>query len=111
MLGVGAVTIQATQNGNGTYSAAPPVNVSFNVTPSQRGYICFDQIRAADRTGNGDQLLTYTDPPPASATSPGTPGQVSYDTEGNWYWCSGLNQWGRISPTGYGSAAAPPPSW
>jgi hypothetical protein len=59
----------------------------------------------ANRTGNGNQLLTYS-PAPASATSPGTPGQVAFDAVGYWYFCYGVNQWGRIGPTGYGSAAA-----
>jgi hypothetical protein len=56
----GTVTIQATQAGNGTYAAATPVSQSFTVSASQRGNIAYDQIRTADRTGNGDQLLTYT---------------------------------------------------
>jgi large repetitive protein len=107
----GTVTIQATQAGNGTYAAATPVSQSFAVAASQRGNIAYDQIRTADRTGNGPQLLTYTTPPPASATSAGTPGQVAFDAAGNWYFCYGVNQWGRIGPTGYGSAAASPPSW
>ena len=50
-------------------------------------------------------------PAPASAPSPGTPGQVAFDAAGNWYFCYGVNQWGRIGPTGYGNAAASPPSW
>ena len=108
--GVGTVTIQATQAGNGAYAAATPVSQSFTVSPAQRGCIAYDQIKASDRTGNGNQLLTYS-PAPASATSPGTPGQVAFDAAGYWYFCYGVNQWGRIGPTGYGSAAASPPSW
>jgi hypothetical protein len=108
--GVGVVTIQATQAGNGTYAPATPVSQSFTVAPAQRGCLAFDQIKASDRTGNGNQLLTYS-PVPADATSPGTPGQVAFDAVGNWYFCYGANQWGRIGPTGYGSAAASPPSW
>ena len=108
--GVGPVTIQAAQGGNGSYSAATPVTRSFTVAPGQRGNIAYDQIKASDRTGNGNQLLTYS-LAPASATSPGTPGQVAFDAAGYWYFCYGLNQWGRIGPTGYGSAAASPPSW
>lgn len=77
------VTIQATQAGNGTYAPATPVSQSFTVAPAQRGCLAFDQIKASDRTGNGNQLLTYSSVP-ASATSPGTPGQVAYDTAGNW---------------------------
>ena len=80
------------------------------VAPAQRGCLAFDQIKASDRTGNGNQLLTYS-PAPTDATSPGTPGQVAFDAVGNWYFCYGVNQWGRIGPTGYGSAAASPPSW
>jgi hypothetical protein len=56
------------------------------------------------------QLLAYS-PTPASATSPGTPGQVAFDAAGNWYFCYGQNQWGEIGPTGYGSAEASQPSW
>jgi hypothetical protein len=108
--GAGTVVIQATQAGNGTYAAATPVNQSFEVDAAQRGNIAYDQIRASDRTGNGNQLLTYS-PAPAAATSPGTPGQVAFDAAGYWYFCYGVNQWGRIGPTGYGSAAASPPSW
>ncbi len=108
--GAGTVVIQATQAGNGTYAAATPVNQLFEVDAAQRGNIAYDQIRASDRTGNGNQLLTYS-PTPASATSPGTPGQVAFDAAGYWYFCYGVNQWGRIGPTGYGSAAASPPSW
>jgi hypothetical protein len=108
--GVGVVTIQATQPGNSTYAPATPVSQSFTIGPAQRGCIAYDQIKASDRTGNGNQLLTYS-PAPASATSPGTPGQVAFDASGNWYFCYGVNQWGRIGPTGYGSAAASPPSW
>jgi hypothetical protein len=54
--------------------------------------------------------LTYG-PVRADATSPGTPGQVAFDAVGNWYFCYKVNEWGRIGPTGYGSAAASPPSW
>ncbi len=108
--GVGLVTIQAAQGGNGSYSAATPVTRSFTVAPGQRGNIAYDQIKASDRTGNGNQLLTYS-LAPAAATSPGTPGQVAFDAAGYWYFCYGVNQWGRIGPTGYGSAAASPPSW
>jgi len=74
---------------------------SFTVGPAQRGCIAYDQIKASDRTGNGNQLLTYS-PAPAGATSPGTPGQVAFDAAGYWYFCDGVNQWGRIGPTGYG---------
>ena len=111
LIGTGSVTIQAQQIGNGTYAPATPVNSTFNITAAQRGYIAYDQIRASDRTGNGDQLLTYTVPVPASATSAGTPGQVAFDSAGYWYWCYAVNSWARIGPTGYGSAAASPPSW
>jgi len=107
---VGVVTIQATQAGNGTYAAATPVNQSFSVSAAQRGCIAYEQIRASDRTGNGNQLPAYS-PAPASATRPGTPGQVAFDAAGYWYFCYGVNQRGRIGPTGYGSAAASPPSW
>ena len=82
----------------------------FTIAPGQRGNIAYDQIKASDRTGNGNQLLTYS-PAPASAMSPGTPGQVAFDAAGNWYFCYGVSQWARIGPTGYGSAAASPPSW
>jgi hypothetical protein len=43
--------------------------------------IAYDQIKASDRTGNGNQLFTYS-PAPVSATSPGTAGQVTFDAEG-----------------------------
>jgi F5/8 type C domain len=108
--GVGSVTIEARQPGNGTYAPATPVDRSFTVAPAQRGCIAYDQIKASDRTGNGNQLLAYS-PAPASATSPGTPGQVAFDAAGYWYFCYAVDQWGRIGPTGYGSAAASPPSW
>jgi hypothetical protein len=108
--GVRTVTIQATQAGNSTYAPATQVSQSFTVAPAQRGCIDYDQIKASDRTGNGNQLLTYS-PAPASATSPGTPPQVAFDAAGYWYFCYGVNQWARIGPTGYGSAAASPPSW
>jgi hypothetical protein len=49
--------------------------------------------------------------PPAAPTSTGTPGEVAFDSAGNWYWCYAFNSWARIGPTGYGSAAASPPSW
>jgi hypothetical protein len=65
LTGVGSVTIEATQDGNGTYAPATPVDQSFTVAPAQRGCIAYDQIKASDRTGNGNQLLTYT-PAPAS---------------------------------------------
>jgi hypothetical protein len=107
----GTVTIQATQAGNGTYAPATPVSQSFTVAASQRGNTAYDQIRTSDRTGNGPQLLTYTIPAPASATSAGTPGQIAFDAAGNWYWCYAVNSWARIGPAGYGSAAASPPSW
>ena len=48
---------------------------------------------------------------PAAPTSAGTPGEVAFDAAGNWYWCYAMNSWARIGPTGYGSAAASPPSW
>jgi hypothetical protein len=44
-------------------------------------------------------------------TSRGTPGQVAFDAAGYWYFCYASNQWARIGPTGYGRAAASPPSW
>jgi len=59
--GVGPVTIQAAQGGNGSYSAATPVTRSFTIAPGQRGNIAYDQIKASDRTGNGNQLL-YVQP-------------------------------------------------
>ena len=65
LTGVGSVTIEATQAGNGTYAPATPVDQSFTVAPAQRGCIAYDQIKASDRTGNGNQLLTYS-PAPAS---------------------------------------------
>jgi hypothetical protein len=43
--GVGLVTIQAAQGGNGSYSAATPVSRSFTVAPGQRGNIADDQIK------------------------------------------------------------------
>jgi hypothetical protein len=43
--------------------------------------------------------------------SAGTPGEVAFDSAGNWYWCYALNSWARIGPGGYGSAAASRPSW
>jgi len=49
--------------------------------------------------------------PPAAPTGAGTPGEVAFDSAGNWYWCYALNSWARIGPGGYGSAAASPPSW
>jgi len=82
----------------------------FTIAPGQRGNIAYDQIKASDRTGNGNQLLTYS-PAPASAMSPGTPGHVALDCAGNGYFSYGVSQWARIGPTGYGSAAASPPSW
>jgi hypothetical protein len=66
-----------------------------------RGNIDYDQIRVAARTGNGNQLLTWSTPAPALSTSTGTPGQIAYDSSGNFYWCYGTNQWARIGPAGY----------
>ena len=97
--GVGPVKILASRGGNGSYSASTPVSRSFTIGPGQRGNIAYDQIKASDRTGNGNRLLMYS-PAPAAATSPGTPGQVAFDAAGNWYFCYEVNQWGRIGPTG-----------
>ena len=60
--GVGVVTIQATQAGNSIYAPATPVSQSFTVAPAQRGCLAFDQIKASDRTGNGNRLLIQPGP-------------------------------------------------
>jgi hypothetical protein len=48
LAGTGSVIIQTQQIGNGTYAPATPVNSALNVTPAQRGYIAYDQIRASE---------------------------------------------------------------
>jgi hypothetical protein len=78
----------------GTAAGAPP-------PPTQRGNIAYDQIKASDRTGNGDQLMTWNNPFPATPTSPGAAGQTAYDSSGNLYWCFAANTWARIGPGGY----------
>jgi F5/8 type C domain len=69
--------------------------------PTQRGNIAYDQIKASDRTGNGDQLLTWNTTAPAHSTSTGTAGQIGYDSSGNYYFCFAANQWARLGPSGY----------
>lgn len=68
---------------------------------TQRGNIAFDQIAITSRTGNGNQLLTWTFFPPPRNNSTGTPNQIAYDAVGNFYWCYATNQWARIGPGGY----------
>jgi hypothetical protein len=80
----------------GTAYAAP--------TPTQRGCIAFDQIKASDRTGNGNQLLTWSTTAPAHSTSTGAAGQIAYDSAGNYCWCYAANSWARIGPGGYSTS-------
>jgi len=73
-------------------------------TPNtQRGNIAFDQIKGTDRTGNGDQLLTYSTAP-AHSNSTGAAGQIAFDGSGNWYWCFAANLWARIGPGGFSAS-------
>lgn len=81
-----------------------PGTGSIPAPATARGNIDFDQIRVSARTGNGDQLLTYTNPPPGASTSTGTPGQIAFDASGNWYWCYATNAWARIGPGGYSNS-------
>ena len=74
------------------------------VPARETGDIGYDQIRASDRTGNGTQLLVYTNPPPGASSSAGTPGQIAFDASGNWYWCYATNAWARIGPGGYSNS-------
>jgi len=83
-----------------TGSPAETATATFSVIAA-RGNIDYDQIRASARTGNGPQLLTYTFPPPATSSDAGTPGQISFDAAGNWYWCYDTDLWARIGPGGY----------
>ncbi len=41
---------------------------------------------------------------PGTFSSAGTPGQVAYDTVGNFYWCYLANQWARIGPAGWSNS-------
>jgi hypothetical protein len=68
--------------------------------PTQRGNIAYDQIKASDRTGDGNQLLTYSEIPATSGAA-GTAGQIAVDGFGNWFWCYAANSWARIGPAGY----------
>jgi hypothetical protein len=74
----------------GTPYVAPPL------TPNtQRGNIAFDQIKGTDRTGAGNQLLTWS-PAPATSGSPGNLGQIAYD--GSFlYLCVAANTWLRAA--------------
>lgn len=69
---------------------------------TQRGNIAFDQIRGSDRTGDGNQLITWSTAP-ATNGDPGNAGQVAYDASGNFYWCYAPNSWARYGPAGYSS--------
>jgi hypothetical protein len=80
-----------------TAPVVPPV-------PTQRGCIAYDQIKGTDRTGNGDQLLTWSTTAPAHSTSTGTPNQIAYDASGNLYWCFLANTWARIGPGGFSTS-------
>jgi hypothetical protein len=71
------------------------------IPSSARGNIDFDQIRVAARTGNGQQLLTWSIPAPATHSSTGTPGQIAYDASGNLYFCYAANSWARLGSSGY----------
>lgn len=71
---------------------------------TQRGNIDFDQIRTAARTGDGSQLLTWNVIGPGSHAAPGNPGQIAYDSSGNFYWCYATNSWARIGPAGYSNS-------
>jgi hypothetical protein len=97
-----------------------------------RGNIDYDQIRAAARQGNGSlfqmagsggwaqgHLLVFdangnlidgggAGAPvvgvPATHSSTGTPGQIAYDSAGNFYWCYAANSWARIGSGGYSNS-------
>jgi len=94
-------------NGDPTYTdvgelflyapSAPPA-------PTQRGNIAYDQIKASDRTGNGNQLLTWSTTAPAHSTSTGVAGQISFDSAGNYYWCYAANSWARVGPGGFSTS-------
>jgi hypothetical protein len=63
--------------------------------PTQRGCIAYDQIKSSDRTGDGDQLLTYSTAPATSGAT-GTAGQIAYD--GSYlYLCVAANTWLRAA--------------
>ena len=89
------MTVTGTATGTlylmGVYLAAIP----------QRGNIDYDQIGIDARTGDGTQLLTWNVSKPFGHTDPGVPGQISYDTSGNFYWCYATDLWARIGPGGY----------
>lgn len=74
------------------------------IPATARGDIDYDQIRVSARTGNGNQLLTWTTPAPAVSASTGTTGQIAYDSAGNFYWCYAANSWARIGTGGYSNS-------
>jgi hypothetical protein len=67
------------------------------VPATARGDIDFDQILVAARTGNGNQLHTWTTPAPGGHGSTGTPGQIAYDSSGNLYVCYAANSWAKFT--------------
>ena len=77
---------------------------SFRYGNRFRGNIDYDQIRVAARTGNGPQLLTWSVPGPGAASSTGTPGQIAYDSLGNFYFCYATNSWAQIGAGGYSTS-------
>jgi hypothetical protein len=77
---------------------------SIVIPATQCGDITFDQIRTSDRTGNGNQLLTWTTPGPGIHNDPGTSGQIAFDSSGNFFWCYAANLWARVGPGGYSNS-------
>jgi hypothetical protein len=74
------------------------------VPATARGDIDYDQIRVSARTGNGNQLLTWSTPAPALHTSTGVAGQIAFDSSGNIYFCYATDQWAKIGAGGYSNS-------
>lgn len=109
--------------GGAAASAATPA--------TQRGNIDYDQLRTSARSGNGPLLqMSASAAPvaghvpiydaygnlidsgqvalltgaPATHASSGTPGQIAYDSSGNFYFCYAVNLWARQGPGGYSNS-------
>lgn len=126
---LGARTLTVT---TGTEAPTATFTITAPGTIAARGNIDFDQIRATARLGNGSQiqmagtggytqghLLIYDAngnaidgggagasivSPPATHTSTGTPGQLAYDSSGNFYWCYATNAWARMGSGGFSNS-------
>jgi hypothetical protein len=89
-----------TQSNGGQYTNVGELYLYQGVAPvppnSQRGNIAYDQIKATDRTGNGNQLLTWNNTVPATAGAAGNAGQVAYDGT-HLYVCVAAHTWVRAT--------------